>query len=64
MQNDSDAKISTYWIRENDGVITAALVETAFTDDELDVELAEMKKYGPVRRVFSSKIVIGERALA
>ena len=49
-----------YWVRENEGKITAALMESAFSKDELKDELDDMRKYGPIRRVLASRVTIGE----
>jgi len=50
-----------YWVRTSpDGRVTAALVERAFTKEELPEWLDEMRKHGEIRRVLASSVVIGE----
>lgn len=52
--------VQIYWVRQNEGRITAALVESAFSKEELQHELDEMRKAGPVRRVLATSVFIGE----
>jgi hypothetical protein len=51
-----------YWVRTHrlSGKITAALVEKHFSKAELENELNDMRKFGPVRRILASRVVIGD----
>lgn len=54
--------IEIYWVRHNsEGRITAALLEKAFTDQELAEELSDMRRHGEVSRIMASRVVIGEK---
>lgn len=51
-----------YWVRTDDkgGKVTAALVEKHFSKEELENELDDMRRLGPVRRILASRVTIGE----
>ena len=50
-----------YWIRrDKNGKVTSALIEEAYGDNELREELADMAQFGPIERVFTNRVVIGE----
>ncbi len=58
-----DYKAQWYWVRRNSlGQITAALVESAFLirPETFIDELQEMAAYGPIERIFASRVTIGE----
>lgn len=49
-----------YWVRRNsENKMTAALVEEAFSDEELIAELQEMANGGPIERVYETCVTIG-----
>lgn len=51
-----------YWVRTNvDGIVTAALLERAFSKQELAYELEDMKSQGPIRRILASRVTIGDQ---
>lgn len=53
--------IEIYWVRYNpEGRMTAALLEKAFTDQELTEELSDMRRHGEVSRIIASRVVIVE----
>lgn len=51
-----------YWVRidPQSGKVTAALSEKHFSKEELEDELNDMRRFGPVKRILASRVTIGE----